>query len=67
MLQREIGWAEAEYGIIVTAFQTAYAAGRIMSSVIVAPLGRFSRSSTFSVLLPSRSRPVASLSLLHKP
>ena len=29
MLQREIGWSEAEYGIIVVAFQTAYAAGLI--------------------------------------
>jgi ACS family hexuronate transporter-like MFS transporter len=29
MLQKEIGWSEAQYGIIVTAFQTAYAAGLI--------------------------------------
>ena len=29
ILQREIGWSEAEYGIIVVAFQTAYAAGLI--------------------------------------
>lgn len=29
VLQREIGWSEAQYGIIVTAFQMAYAAGLI--------------------------------------
>ncbi len=29
ILQREIGWSEAEYGIIVVAFQAAYAAGLI--------------------------------------
>ena len=28
-LQKEIGWSEAEYGLIVTAFQTAYAIGLI--------------------------------------
>jgi ACS family hexuronate transporter-like MFS transporter len=28
-LQKEIGWSEAEYGLIVTAFQTAYALGLI--------------------------------------
>jgi len=29
LLQKDIGWSEAEYGIIVTAFQAAYAAGLI--------------------------------------
>jgi MFS transporter, ACS family, hexuronate transporter len=29
MLQREIGWSEADYGLIVTAFQAAYAIGLI--------------------------------------
>lgn len=28
-LQKDIGWSEAEYGLIVTAFQTAYALGLI--------------------------------------
>lgn len=29
-LQREIGWSESEYGYIVSAFQTAYAAGLLV-------------------------------------
>ena len=39
MLQREIGWSEAEYGIIVTAFQTAYAAGLLGVGRIIDAVG----------------------------
>ena len=39
ILQREIGWSEAEYGIIVVAFQTAYAAGLIVVGRFVDAVG----------------------------
>jgi ACS family hexuronate transporter-like MFS transporter len=39
VLQRDIGWTEAQYGFIVTAFQGAYAAGLLMFGALVDRVG----------------------------
>lgn len=38
-LQREIGWSEADYGLIVTAFQAAYAFGLLIFGRIIDRIG----------------------------
>jgi MFS transporter, ACS family, hexuronate transporter len=38
-LEKEIGWSEAEYGFIVTAFQTSYAVGLIAFGWIIDRIG----------------------------
>jgi MFS transporter, ACS family, hexuronate transporter len=38
-LQKEIGWSESEYGLIVTAFQTAYAIGLLGVGRLIDTLG----------------------------
>ena len=38
-LQREIGWSEAQYGLIVTAFQGAYAIGLLGAGRLIDRVG----------------------------
>ena len=38
-LQREIGWSESQYGLIVTAFQTAYALGLLFVGRLIDLIG----------------------------
>lgn len=38
-LQRDLGWSEADYGLIVTAFQAAYALGLLITGKIIDRVG----------------------------